>query len=140
MIDDLVAPFEASPFYLVGVVAILLVLALWLGWRISRLKARPASRPPRVHTWQKKIDQLVSDNVADTRVFALSLAKLLRDYGTARTGNDMSSLSVTDIENGGGSRDFTELLRVLEHPSFSPSGEANRDDLVARAKAVVGSW
>lgn len=125
MVEDLVAPFEASPFYIVAALALLVVLAMWLGWRITSIGAKKRA-PVRVRTWQKKIDDLREEhrNVGDSRVYALALAKLLRDFGTEKTGSDMSWMSVREATAMSGFTEFGELLSVLEEPSFGASPAA----------------
>ncbi|WP_220462737.1 hypothetical protein [Flaviflexus equikiangi] len=98
MADNLVAPFAASPFYLVLAGALLALVALWIAWRVSRLTARQTMAPLRVTSWHEAIDKLdVVYGRDDSRVYALALAKLLRDFGTERTGIPLASLSIADM-------------------------------------------
>ncbi|MEZ7898642.1 MAG: hypothetical protein QMB98_07490 [Flaviflexus sp.] len=138
MTEDLIPPFEASAFYMVGAIALFAVLALWIAWRVrDRKKSRPQ---PNVNKWRKKIDGLRHQHSGDARVFALSLAKLLRDFGTELSGTDMTSLSVQEIRRSTGYREFSDLLTVLEQPSFGPDSTDVIDPLAERAKEVVGAW
>ena len=142
MVDDLVPPFEAATVYLVLTLALLVVLALWLGWRVTRLDEKPRMAGRRVNTWRRRIDKLYAGyrKNGDTRVYCLALAKLLRDFGTERSGQNMASLSAAEVHDVSGQPEFAELLRELEEPSFSPNGMGEVGQLTDRAKAAVGGW
>lgn len=137
MADSLATPFGPPPLFLIIAIGLLIILALWLGWRISKLREQPHLTPVRIRTWQAKIDDAIAGH-HDPRVAALTLAKVLRDYGTERWGVPMASMTVSEIEAG--REDFARLLRQLEEPSFSPftSGEVER--IADEAKGAVGSW
>lgn len=142
MVDDLVPPFEAATAYIVITIAFLVILALWLGWRVSRLDEKPRLAGLRVSTWRRRIDKLHTEHRkhGETRVYSLALAKLLRDFGTERSGINMTTLSSAEIDEASGQPAFAQLLRELEAPSFSPSGEGEIGELTERAKAAVGAW
>lgn len=142
MVENLVSPFEAATIYIILTVGFLLTMALWLGWRISRLGEKPRLAGLRIYTWRRRIDRLDADHrsTGDTRVYFLALAKLLRDFGTERSGTNMASMSASDIERVSGEPGFARLLRELEEPSFSPGGGGASAELTERAKASVGSW
>lgn len=142
MVDDLVPPFEAATVYLVLTLALLVVLALWLGWRVTRLDEKPRMAGRRVNTWRRRIDKLYAGyrKNGDTRVYCLALAKLLRGFGTEVSGQSMASLSVTEVHHVSGLPEIAQLLRELEDPSFIPSGVGEVGQLTDRAKAAVGGW
>ncbi len=76
----------------------------------------------------------------DPRVAALALAQVLRDWGGELWGVPMASMTAGEIEAVTGRASFARLVRQLEEPSFSPSGQASVEQLAAAAKAEVGSW
>lgn len=139
MIEDLIPPFETSAFYLVGTFLLLVVLALWITWRVTDRKKKTPQ--PRVRVWQRKIDALRNKyRDGEGRVFALALAKLLRDFGSELSQINMQVLSVAEIRAATHYRGFSDLLTILEEPSFAPESEETIDELTNRAKAVVGAW
>lgn len=141
MAENLVAPFAASPFYLVLAGALLALVALWIAWRVSRLTARQTMAPLRVTSWHEAIDKLdVIYGRDDSRVYALALAKLLRDFGTERTGISLASLSIADMRGIVHDEAFLSLLRRLEEPAFAPAAVGDTGRMMAEAKEVVQSW
>lgn len=138
MADVLVAPVDAPLIYIIIAAAMLVIFALWMGWRITRLRAKPRMSRTQVTAWRTRIDELRARyDGGDERVYALALAKLLREFGTERTGADMRAMTADEIDalHPG----FAELLRSLEEPSFSPLTDGV-EDVTARAKAAVGAW
>ena len=148
MADPIAPPFDARPIYLVLAFLGLLVLALWMTWRVSAYRAKVApefdlKRVSRAEkrTWLTEIDRVLTRyGDSDSRVYHLELAKILREAAGTRLGADVSSWTGADVSRVPQLASFGRLITAFEEPSFAESPASNPAESATVAKEAISRW
>ena len=132
-----------------GILLVLLALA-WILWVLRRPRsvnyaqlARDRKAPEVRLSYGQKLDALVQrfrSGELDLRTFHLKIAELVREFGSARMGRDLSTMSRGEVESFYPGSNLGPLLARCEQPSFSrdSAGEAQQTALMARE--VIAQW
>lgn len=148
MADPIAPPFEARPIYLVLAFFVLVVLGLWMTWRITAYKSKvvpeyslkTVSRSEK-KTWLIQInDVLERYGNTDPRVYHLELAKILREAAGTRLGADVSSWTGTDVSKVPQLASFGRLITAFEEPSFAESASTQPAESANVAKEAISQW
>lgn len=124
--------------------ALLAAAALWLLWLLARARRRgPEAAPVDRQSFLARVDGL-EDRFArgetDLRGLHLALAALVREFGTARLGRDITPLTRREVDAAFPQTGLGELLGRFEQPSFAQSPEVEAATSLRRTREAVGSW
>lgn len=154
--DLLALPAEAQPpvqyswwVWTLGIVLLVLV-GLWYWFLIRR------TRPKAPHSTRGRDDyaSVRAEHIAlvdaaygryqsresDLRALHLDLNQVIRDFATARTGIDTSSLTVSEfarIEHGS---PLQVLLEDYSEPAFAATSDAEAAAAADQAREVIRTW
>lgn len=133
-----------------GIVLVLAAIA-WILWVLRRPRQATAAaqmlrdrQAPQVRlSYGQKLDALVQrfrSGEINLREFHLKIAELVREFGSARMGRDLSTMSRGEVEAFYPGSNLGPLLARCEQPSFSrdAAGEAQQTALMARE--VIQQW
>ena len=70
----------------------------------------------------------------------LELSAIARSFGTARTGTDMTVLTVREVRALGGASRMSALLDRLSPGAFAPRSKRTVSTSIAQARAVIDTW
>ncbi|RYV52816.1 hypothetical protein [Pengzhenrongella frigida] len=70
----------------------------------------------------------------------LELSAIARSFGTARTGIDMTVLTVREVRALGGAIRMSALLERLSPGAFAPRSKRTVSTSIGRARAVIDTW
>ncbi|PFG21062.1 hypothetical protein [Serinibacter salmoneus] len=148
-VPDIVAvPPQAYSGWL-WLLALLLLLAVGAWYVVlPRLARREPGHPGTpVDALRQQHHALVDDAYAryeageiDLRALHLEYNRLLRDYGTARTGRDLSSLTARDLDRLADAGPLREALDSFSEPAFAAESDAEARRATETTRAVIASW
>lgn len=149
-VDDAVPPVLYS-WWVPALGALLLVLAaLWVWFA---LRKRTGESPRRMQTeaqaadtrvtflarFETEYNRFLNDEI-DLRDFHLRVANLTREFGTARMGRNILSMSRAEVEEAFPRMGIGVLLRRCEQPSFSRDSRAEAHTTMTKVHEVVERW
>ncbi len=162
--DELVDPvgyswwWTAAGVGLLLVAAAVVVLVLWrtrasAQERAATATSSPAGPPdpygPLRTEYGRRLDvveQRYRAGELDERALHLALSAEVRGFASGRTGQDASSMTLSEIEQLTGADRLTPVIARYYRPSFAdhasdPQARAtDAEDSISRARAVVSSW
>lgn len=154
---DLIAlPAEAQPpvqyswwVWTLGIVLLVLV-AVWYWFLIRQTRPKaPGSGPGRDEYASVRAEHIALVDAAygryqsresDLRAFALDLNQVIRDFATARTGIDTSSLTAAEFERIEHGSPLQVLLEDYAEPAFAASSDAEAAQAADEAREVIRTW
>ncbi len=125
------------------VLGVLLVGAAiaWLVWMfLRRPPAAPAGPPPVTASWDRRVDALYARFRAgelDLRELHLALARLVREYGSERTGRDLTWMSRAEVAETFPRTGLGPLLARYEQPSFSRDSRVEAETSIRMTREVM---
>ncbi|MFC8923811.1 hypothetical protein [Cellulosimicrobium sp. NPDC057127] len=165
-VDELVDPVGYPGWWTAVGVGVLLaaaaIVALVLWWTRASAQekaAGPAARPPAAGPsdpygplraeYGRRLD-LVEERYRagelDERALHLALSAEVRGFASGRTGQDASSMTLSEIQQLADAAHLTPVIARYYRPSFAdhdndPRARAtDAEDSIARARAVVRTW
>lgn len=132
----------------IGIV-LLVLIALWYWWmfRFTRPKPQGPRDSGEFATIRTQHEALVDDafrryetGESDLRALHLDLNHIIREFATARTGVDTSSLTASEmarLDHGGTLR---VLLEDYSEPAFAAASDAQAAAAVSEAREVIRTW
>lgn len=129
-------------FVLVGLALAWLVYMLWKPG--DRRQRRRDQNAPQVRaTYGQRLDGLLASfqqGQLDLRQYHLEVGKLIRDFGSARQGRDLTTMSRSEIAGLLPGSKLGELLGRIEQPSFDRDPNAMAQQTHAMAREVIVEW
>ncbi len=135
---------------------LVVLIALWylLVWWLVRRRERRASepldtriRPDRLAAIRRahvdRVEAAYEDYAAERstlRELHLEFNAVVRDYATARTGRDVSSLTVMDLRGIERGSALADVLAGYSEPAFARTSTARAREAADQAKAVIETW
>ncbi|MPV50589.1 DUF4381 family protein [Pseudactinotalea sp. HY160] len=150
-IHEPVIPASYSTWVWVVGLALVVAVAAWYGWVLWWTRRRPAPDPHadpaqwtslRATTLARvdEAEQRFRDGESDLRGLALGLNRIMREFSTARLGQDTTSLTVSEIADLDGTDRLAGLLRGYEEPAFAFDSDAEALTATGRAREVIAAW
>lgn len=165
-VDELVDPVGYPGWWTaVGVAVLLVAVAVVVGilWSTrASAQEKAAARPtgpsplgppdpygPLRLEYERRLDaveQRFRAGELDERALHLALSAEVRGFATGRTGQDASSMTLSEIEQLADGQRLTPLIARYYRPSFADHDNDPRarstdaEDSIARARAVVRTW
>lgn len=141
---DIVPPVTYAWWVLALGLLLLVGVAAWLWW-LLRHRHRPAPAPsrPAPGPFAARVDALEARfqrGEIDLRALHLALAALVRDFGTAWLGRDISALTRGEVDARFPQSGLGTLLARFEQPSFAHSPAVEAATSVRLTREVIAAW
>lgn len=137
----------------VALVAFIALWYLWVWWWARRRERRAAEpleqriRPDRLAAIRRehiaRVEEAYEDYAAQRstlRELHLAFNAVVRDYATARTGRDVSSLTVMDLRGIERGSALADVLAGYSEPAFARTSTARAREAADQARAVIETW
>ncbi|MCB7134980.1 hypothetical protein [Cellulosimicrobium marinum] len=165
-VDELVDPAAYSGWWTAAGVGLLLAaaavvfLVVWLTRAGAAEKAASAPPPPSPagpldpygalrREYEERLDAVAARFRAgelDDRALHLALSAEVRGFATGRTGQDASTMTLSEIQQLAHADRLTRLVARYYRPSFADhaadrtAAATDAEDSIARAREVVRTW